>query len=208
MNINSISSSTYASQLTSGSTDKARQAPPPPPPGPPPGEGGVVSAIGSALESLGVTDVAAGDKESAASALGSFLQQLMTSLHEQGGADGTAVNGGADTADAVDASSGGLGGPGGAGGPRGAGGGGFSGPGGPGGPGRLAQDLKSLISSLEDDSSGDSSSSALETSFSSLLDALGADSSDSQTKLASFLQTLADKLPQAGSSGNLVNTTA
>ncbi len=176
MNINSISSS-YASQVAFTGTDKARQAPPPPPSGQAPGEGGFVSAIGSALESLGVTDVAAGDKDSAASALGGFLQQLMTALHEQGDANG-----------------GGPGRPG--------------EPGGAGGPGRLAQDLESLISSLQDDSSDSSSSSALETSFSSLLDALGADGSDSKTKLASFLQSLADKLPQAGSSGNLVNTTA
>lgn len=184
MNVNSIASSSYTGQLSSTSTDKARQAPPPPPPGPPPGEGGFISAIGSALESLGVTDVAASDKESVASALGSFLQQLMTSLNEQGDADGASREG----AGSASASSGAVG-------PAG-------------GSGRFAQDLQSLISSLQGDDSDSSGSSLLETSFSSLLESLGADSSDSRTKLASFLQTLSDKLPQAGSSGNLINTTA
>jgi len=180
MNVNSISYGSYTSQLSTSGSDQARKAPPPPPPGPPPGEGGFVNAIGSALESLGVTDVAATDKDNAASALGSFLQELMTSLHEQGEANGASDAGGAQG----------------------------EGPAGPGGPGRLAEDLQSLISSLQNDSAESDDASSLETSFSSLLSALGADSSDSQSKLASFLQALADKLPQAGSSGNLINTTA
>jgi len=178
MNVNSVSFSSYTSQLSTSGTDQTRKAPPPPPAGPPPGEGGFINAIGSALESLGVTDVAAGDKESAASSLGSFLQELMTSLHEQGEANG-------------------------------AGAAGAGGPGGPGGgPGRLAEDLQSLISSLQDDSSATGETSSLESSFASLLSSLGAESSDSKSRLASFLQALADKLPQAGSSGNLINTTA
>ena len=171
MNVNSLGSSSYTSQISASGTEQARKTPPPPPPGPPPGEGGFVNAIGSALESLGVTDVAATDKESAASSLGSFLQKLMTSLHEQGEANGAGAEGA-------------------------------------GGPGRLAEDLQRLISSLQSDASGTGEASSLESSFSSLLFALGADSSDSSTKLASFLQALADKLPQAGSSGNLINTTA
>jgi len=181
MNVNSVSFSSYTSQLSTSGTDQTRKAPPPPPAGPPPGEGGFINAIGSALESLGVTDVAAGDKESAASSLGSFLQELMTSLHEQGEANGAGAEG--------------AGGPGGPGGPGG-------------GPGRLAEDLQSLISSLQDDSSATGETSSLESSFASLLSSLGADSSDSKSRLASFLQALADKLPQAGSSGNLINTTA
>ncbi len=168
MNVNPVSFSGYTSQLSTSGSEQARQAPPPPPPGPPPGEGGFINAIGSALESLGVTDVAATDKESAASSLGSFLQDLMTSLHGQGEANGAQAEG----------------------------------------PGRLAEDLKGLISSLQGDSSETDETSSLESSFSSLLSALGADSSDSKTKLASFLQALADKLPEAGSSGNLINTTA
>jgi len=177
MNVNPISFSSYTSQLSTSGTEQARQAPPPPPPGPPPGEGGFINAIGSALESLGVTDVASTDKESAASSLGSFLQELMASLHGQGEANGS--------------------------GPEKAGGHGA-----PGSPGRLVQDLQSLVSSLQSDSSETGGASSLESSFSSLLSALGADNSDSRNKLASFLQTLADKLPQSGSSGNLVNTTA
>jgi hypothetical protein len=187
MNVNPVASSSYTSQLSSGSTDKAHQAPPPPPQGAAPGEGGFINAIGSALESLGVTDVAANDKESAAASLGSFLHQLMTSLHEQGGASEAPAESADGSASA---------------GKQGA-------QGGPAGPGRLAQDLKSLIASLQGDSSDPgSASSALDASFSSLLESLGADSSDSKTKLASFLQTLADKLPQGGSSGSLINTTA
>ena len=38
--------------------------------------------------------------------------------------------------------------------------------------------------------------------------ALGADSGDARAKLATFLQSLADQLPQSGSSGNLINTMA
>ena len=174
MNVNSISSSSFTGQLAASGSGQARQSPPPPPPGPPPGEGGFVNAIGSALESLGVTDVAATDKESSASALGSFLQELMSSLHEQGEANGAQ---GEEH-------------------------------GGPGGPGRLAEDLQSLISSLQSDDTESSEASPLETSFSSLLSALGGDSSDSQSRLTTFLQALADKLPQAGSSVNLINTTA
>lgn len=192
MNVDSISLSRYTSQLSTSGSDQTRQAPPAPPPGPPPGEGGFVSVIGSALESLGVTDVASSDKESASSALGSFLQALMTSLHAQG--DGSGAESGASTA------------VGGAAGQCGPGGSGAAG--GTGGPGRLAADLKSLISSLQSDSSATDGTSSLASSFSSLLQSLGADSSDSQAKLASFLQTLADKLPQSGSSGNLINTTA
>ena len=168
MNVNSLGSSSYTSQISASGTEQARKTPPPPPPGPPPGEGGFVNAIGSALESLGVTDVAATDKESAASSLGSFLQDLMTSLHGKGEANGAQAEG----------------------------------------PGRLAEDLKGLISSLQGDSSETGETSSLESSFSSLLSALGANNSDSKAKLASFLQALADKLPEAGSSGNLINTTA
>lgn len=184
MNVNSIAGGGYMGQVSASGTDKTRQAPPPPPPGGQPHDaGGFVSAIGEALESLGVTDVAASDKEDVAAALGSFLQELMASLHEQGEANGAQPEG-----------SFGPGGP--------------AGPGGAGGPRRLAEDLQSLVSSLQGESDSGKASS-LETSFSSLLDLLGADSSDASGTLASFLQALADKLPQSGSSsGNLVNTTA
>lgn len=183
MNVNAISGSSYASQVSASTSDKTRQAPPPPPPGgQPPGAAGFVNAISEALESLGVSDVPAADKEDAASAMGSFLQQLMESLHEQGAANGAQAEGSF--------------------GPQGA-----PGQGGAGGPGRLAEDLQSLIASLQGESEG-GDESGLASSFSSLLEALGADNSDAGGKLASFLQTLADKLPQAGSSGNMVNTSA
>ncbi|XLZ71655.1 hypothetical protein ABT364_06715 [Massilia sp. SR12] len=179
MNVNAIAGSNYASQVSATGSEKTRQAPPPPPPGgQPPGAGGFVSAIGEALESLGVTDVAAEDKEAAASALGSFLQELMGALHSQGNANGAQAEG--------------TFGP---------------GQGGAGGPGRLAEDLQSLVASLQGETEGEEASS-LESSFSSLLEALGADNSDAQGKLASFLESLAGKLPQSGSSGNLVNTSA
>lgn len=174
MNVNAISGSSFASQVSAAGNEKTRPAPPPPPPGgQPPGAGGFVNAIGEALESLGVTDVASADKEEASSAFGSFLQELMASLHSQGEAKGAQAEGAFES----------------------------------GGPGRLAEDLQSLVASLQGETEGDQASS-LESSFSSLLEALGADSSDAQGKLASFLQTLASKLPQSGSSGNLVNTSA
>lgn len=157
MNVNSITGGSYTRQVSGTGTDKAHQAPPPPPPGgKPPDAGGFISAISDALGSLGVTDVAASDKEEAASALGSFLQELMASLHEQGAANGA-------------------------------------------GPGRLAEDLQNLATS---------ESPSLEASLSSLLESLGVENSDGGTKLANFLQALADKLPESGSSGNLINTIA
>jgi tape measure domain-containing protein len=50
--------------------------------------------------------------------------------------------------------------------------------------------------------------SALETSFSNLLSAMGADSSDASSQLCNFVQALASGMPQARSSGKLVHTTA
>ncbi|MBY0241746.1 MAG: hypothetical protein K2X55_20780 [Burkholderiaceae bacterium] len=172
------------------------------------------------------TAASSGTQNNAAQALGSFLHELMGALHEQG-ASGQAGGQGGQLPDgqAYGPPGGGGGGPGG---PGGAGG-----PGG--GPGRLAADLQSLISKLgssttdstaadgtdstdsTDDADSTSTSSAtttstastsstLESAFDNLLQALGADSSDAGGKLSSFLQTLADKLPAAGSSGNLINT--
>ncbi|WP_374583311.1 hypothetical protein [Pseudoduganella sp.] len=174
MNVNAIGGGNYISQVSSGS-DKARPAPPAPPPGgQPPGAEGFINAIGEALQTLGAGNAAASGKEDAASAMGSFLQQLMDALHEQGAGNGAQAEGG------------------------------FA-PGG--GPGRLAGDLQSLAASLQGEAQ-DGQGGALGSSFSALLDALGVDSSDAGGKLAGFLQALADKLPQSGSSGNLVNTSA
>jgi hypothetical protein len=49
---------------------------------------------------------------------------------------------------------------------------------------------------------------SLEVAFTSLLDALGVSTDDASTTLGDFLQALAGKLEQNGSSGNLVDTTA
>lgn len=75
-----------------------------------------------------------------------------------------------------------------------------------GGPGKLAEDLGSLIAKLG--SSTDDSTGSLESSFGKLLTALGADSSDAASQLGSFLQALASGMPEARTSGNLINTTA
>ena len=179
---------------------------------PPPDEGGgLIGAIADALKSIGVdggeeTDAASttsgteSDTANAAQALGSFLESLMGALHAQNGEEGAATPAYGEP-------------------PQG-------GPGMGGGPGKLSSDLQGLISALgnatgsttattdstsTDDTSAtdtDSSVSALQDSFKSLLTALGVDAADSGSKLSSFLQTLSAKLPSAGSSGNLIDTTA
>ena len=132
-----------------------------------------VSAIASALSELGASTGAATDSTSdPAQALGDFMQQLMETLHAQGGQGGS--EGGAPP-------------------PPPAGGG-----------GGIQSDLQSLITSL----SGDSSATALQSSFESLLGSLGMDDSDAGTKLGQFLQTLSSKLEASGPSGNLINTSA
>ncbi|GGC11475.1 hypothetical protein [Pseudoduganella buxea] len=81
-----------------------------------------------------------------------------------------------------------------------------------GGPGQLSTDLQGLISALGSDSTGATDSTgALQGSFKELLTALGSDGgdgSDTKTQLTSFLQALSGKLPAAGNTGNLINTTA
>lgn len=202
MTISSLTSSSAASQLSyagklssanassSGEGGQVGRRPPPP------DGGGFIDAIASALQSLGIssTDSTAStsgtarttgatgtDSGNAAQALGSFLHELMGALHEQGASS-----------------------------PPPSGEGQAYGPPGGGGPGRLEADLQSLISKLgasgETSETGETSGSALEASFQSLLEALGSDTSDASGKLASFLQALSDKLPNAGSSGNLINT--
>lgn len=202
MTISSLTSSSAASQLSyagklssanassSGEGGQVGRRPPPP------DGGGFIDAIASALQSLGIssTDSTAStastngtDNGNAAQALGSFLHELMGALHEQGASS-----------------------------PPPSGEGQAYGPPGGGGPGRLEADLQSLISKLgasgessdtsETSETSETSGSALETSFQSLLEALGSDTSDASGKLASFLQALSGKLPDAGSSGNLINT--
>lgn len=217
MTISSLTSSSAASQLSyvsktgsanandSGESGQVGNGPPPPQSG-----GGFINAIASVLESLGLSegDSATGDSTSsdgstgsgnAAQALGSFLHELMGALHEQGASPESSSPGDGQA----------YGPPGGNGGPGGPGG-----PGGAGGSGKLEADLQSLISKLGSSSETagsdgtEDSGSALESSFQSLLEALGSDTSNSGGKLASFLQALSDKLPNAGTSGNLINTSA
>jgi len=161
MSVNPINAAATQPASAGTGTERARPASPPPPPGANPANGpeagGFVSAIGQALQALGVTEVAASDRESASRALGSFLEELMASLQEQGEAKGG---------------------------------------------GGLAQDLQSLA----DATTGQDAS--LQASFASLLESLGVDSSDAEGKLDTFLRALAGQVPQSGSSGNLVNTTA
>jgi hypothetical protein len=204
-----------------------------PPPGGRPDGGGFVAAIASALKEIGVTstsgsttsgadasgatsadststttsgtDTSSTDGSNVAQALGSFLQSLMGALHAQGSAneDGPAPYG------------------------EGQQGQGMGGPGGGGGPGRLASDLQSLISKLgsastassastssttaasnTDDTTASGATTDLESTFKNLLDQLGGTgSTDSNGKLASFLQALSTNLSGAGTSGNLINTT-
>ena len=197
MTINAISSSaasqlSYASRLSgtasATATQQAGRMPPPPS-----GEGGgLLGALADALKSIGVggtedTSAAATSGETgtanAADALGSFLDNLMGALHSQSSGTESATPSYAEA-------------------PQG-------------GPGKLSADLQSLISTLGDGTDGASTSatatdgtSALQSSFKSLLTALGGDGSDADAKLSGFLQTLASRLPSAGSSGNLINTTA
>lgn len=69
----------------------------------------------------------------------------------------------------------------------------------------MSEDLKSLMTSL---SSGEDSSdeTALQSTFSNLLSALG--QSGSNTSLTSFLDKLSSKVQSNGFAGNLVNITA
>jgi hypothetical protein len=210
MTISSLTSSSAASQLSyvsklgstsaGGESGQVGNGPPPPRSG-----SGFIDAIASVLESLGLSegDSATADSSSpdagstgsgnAAQALGSFLHELMGALHEQGASSSESSSSSGDGQA--------YGPPGGAG-----------GPGGPGGPGKLEADLQSLISKLGSSSETagsdgtQDSGSALQSSFQGLLEALGSDTSNSGSKLASFLQALSDKLPNAGSSGNLINT--
>lgn len=202
MTISSLTSGSAASQLSyvskpgvsnaDGESGQVGNRPPPPPDG-----GGFIDAVASALESLGISDGGSAGTEAstsgnAAQALGSFLHEMMGALHEHGASSSPS-----SSSSSGDSHGYGL-------------------PGGAGGPGKLEADLQSLIaklgSSTETDSADSSSDStgeagsSLETSFQSLLEALGGDTSDASGKLASFLQALSDKLPNAGTSGNLINT--
>lgn len=206
MNISSLSTSaasglTYTSRVSGTSSTTQNQQvggtrPPPPPDG-----GGLIGAIADALKSIGVAGTStdetstdgtttsaegttgATDTTNAAQALGTFLESLMGALHAQQ-EEGTAPPAYGEP-------------------PQG-------------GPGKLSTDLQSLIAELggtastteEEATETSDSVSALQSSFKSLLTALGGDGSDADTQLTSFLQALSSKLPSAGSSGNLIDTSA
>lgn len=194
-------SGTSSATSSSATQQTVGMRPPPPDDG-----GGLVGAIADALKSIGVDGSAETESTSAtatdgttdsdtettdaAQALGSFLENLMGALHAQNSGEAPPAYGEP---------------------PQG-------GPGMGGGPGKLSGDLQSLISALgdgtqstdasEDTDTADTSVTALQSSFKSLLTALGGDGADADSKLSSFLQTLSARLPSAGSSGNLINTTA
>ena len=204
--------------------------------------GGFLGAIASALAGIGVTAAgasatsassASGDgtptdatsSSAQAKALSSFLNNLMSSLHQHDGQAGAAT----DSSSGATASTAA---------PAHAHGGHKHGHGG----GKMESDLNSLIQSLASGSSAtagsstgssvssassvapastdvvgatastaatDGSTSKLEASFESLLTAMGSRSSgDSNARLTSFLQALSSKLGGTGATGNLVNTTA
>ncbi|AQR69918.1 hypothetical protein BZG29_17480 [Janthinobacterium sp. LM6] len=215
MSISALSSTSAASQLSAfsrlgggsntGSTSGAGGTRPSKP-----DDGAFLDAISSALSSIGVT-VDASDGDSATEgtgaagsgdvgqALGAFLHQLMGSLHAQsGGATGAQEEGGEPPS-----------GPPPGGGARG-------------GPGNIESDLQSLLQKFstsgndgsDSAQSADSSVTDLQSSFASLLSALGGDEGGGSSKLGSFLQALSGSLGAASAggslsaSGNLVNTTA
>jgi hypothetical protein len=164
---------------------------------PPRGGEGFISAIASALSSLGVSSASASTASTStdtsttstdpAQALGDFLHTLMEAMHSQnagGKGDATAVEG--------------------------------ERPPPPPGGGGMEADLQSLIASVSAGASDttsatsteDSATSTLQSSFASLLGSLGLDQSNAGSKLSEFLQTLSSKLEANGPSGNLINTTA
>lgn len=209
MTISTITASTAASQASYanqvGSSNNSNMQVQRKPHGRPDG-GGFIEAIASALKSIGVSSsdsatssasasgtstattdsTSAADSSNAAQALGDFLQKLLSALHEQ--------NGASSANDAPPPPP-----------PQGFGGGG----------GKLESDLQSLISNLTasndtstNAASSTGTSSSLEHAFSTLLQALGGSSDTAGTKLAQFLQVLADNLPGASSSGYVINTSA
>jgi hypothetical protein len=189
MHISSLSGNavthTNRTSATSGTDSTQRtqgHRPPPPDDG-----GGFVGAIADALKSIGVDDTttSADTAGTGATASTSNAAQALGSFLENLMGALHARNGGSETPPAYGEA------------PQG-------------GPGKLSSDLQSLISQLDSDGTdtGDSTVGALQGSFKDLLGALGTGTDDADTRLASFLQALSSKLPSAGSSGNLVDTTA
>ncbi len=217
----SISTVNSSSSIQSFSQVNQRGMPPPPPEGEQGGKdgGGLLGAIDAALKSAGVegglesifgqssgsstsTDATVTDSDSsdsstttdAASALNSFLQELMSALQAQGSTDASSTE--TSSADSSDVAMQGMPPPP----PHGYGGQGME---------NKLQSLLSSLTSSSSDSSTDSNTdtdSSLESSFQSLVSALGGNSDNSN--LTGFLQALSTSMQHRGPSGNVVSTTA
>lgn len=220
--INSISSNNSIQSLSQIGQRNGMQPPPPPPEGEGHGKdgGGLLGAIDSALKSAGIegglesifgqsgtssttstdgteTTESSDSSTDAASALNSFLQNLISTLQSQGTTD-TSSEDSTDASSTTEASTTQ----------------GMPPPPPYGGHGMEAK-LQSLISSLThsesgdsttSDTSSDSAGSDLENSFKSLVSALGGDSDS--TSLSGFLQALSTSMQHRGPAGNVVSTTA
>jgi hypothetical protein len=216
--INSISSNSSIPSLSQIGQRNGMQPPPPPPEGEGHGKdgGGLLGAIDSALKSAGIegglesifgqsgtssttstdgteTTESSDSSTDAASALNSFLQNLISTLQSQGTTD-TSSEDSTDASSTTEASTTQ----------------GMPPPPPYGGHGMEAK-LQSLISSLtnsdsDDSTTSDSAGSDLENSFKSLVSALGGDSDS--TSLSGFLQALSTSMQHRGPTGNVVSTTA
>lgn len=222
MNIGSISSTGYMQQTSRVGSSSQMEGMPKPPDESRQGKdgGGFLGAIDSALKEAGISDglsslfggsstsetastsesdsnstTSTSSTEDARAALDAFMQNLMAALQSQSDASSTTTSDSeSDTA--------------------------MSGlppppppPNGYGGEEGMSDKLQSLISELtSSDSSStdtsDSESSDLESSFASLMSALGGDSSSSSADLQSFLESLASNLQGRGTSGTVVSTEA
>ncbi|AKR42892.1 hypothetical protein [Methylophilus sp. TWE2] len=219
--ISSISSNNNIQSLSQVGQRNGMQPPPPPPDGEGHGKdgGGLLGAIDSALKSAGIegglesifgksgtsstssttsadgteTIESSDSSRDAASALNSFLQNLMSALQSQG--TDTSSENSTEASSTVEASAT-QGMP----------------PPPPYGGHGMEGKLQSLISSLTHSSSestsdtSSDSSSDLENSFQSLVSTLGGNSEN--TSLSGFLQALSSSMQHHGPVGNVVSTTA
>ena len=230
--INTVSSNSAIQSFSQVSQRSGMQPPPPPPDGEGKGKdgGGLLGAIDSALKSAGIegglesifgqsdtsstssstastetTDTSSSNSTSdAASALNSFLQNLISALQSQGTSSTSSSSDDSSSTAEVSTSQG------------------MPPPPPYGGHGMEAK-LQSLMASLSDDSSANSSTSAnssstgstssdstsssdLQSSFQSLVSALGGNSDNAS--LSGFLQALSSGMQHHGPSGNVVSTTA
>lgn len=228
--ISSISSNNYLQSMSQVGQRNGMQAPPPPPDGDRQGKdgGGFLGAIDAALKSAGISgglesifgnqDANSGSSTSSDStdasnttanstdanaALSSFLQNLMGALQSQGATSSHSENNTESTNDSHDSTQ-----------TEGV----HRHHGGPGKQDMEAK-LQSLISALSTSSETNTTSanstatslatsqnSELESSFQSLVSALGGSSSNAD--LTGFLQALSSNMQHRGPAGNVVSTEA